>query len=112
MQHLAVGVFISALVLAAPDVAAAQAREPQVEVDLSGIDLTTDAGADHALRRIRNAARMVCGVRGGLQPYTERAAARECAREAIEQAVDDLGSPFVSERLQRSRLFAEAARRS
>jgi UrcA family protein len=104
------GVFVSALVLTAPNLATAQTT--QMEVDLSGIDLTSEAGADQALRRIRNAARAVCGVRGGLQPHADRVTARECAREAMEQAVDDLDVPYVSERLQRSRAFAQLNRRS
>jgi UrcA family protein len=111
MQHVAIGVFATALVLAAPSPAIAQAQL-QMEVDLSGIDLSSDAGADQALRRIRNAARAVCGVRSGPQPFNERAAARECARESIAQAVEDLDVPYVSQRLQRSRQFADATPRS
>jgi UrcA family protein len=81
MQYVAIGVFTAALALATPNPAAAQPA--QVEVNLSGIDLTSDAGADRARRRIRNAARAVCGVRGGAQPYRDRADARDCAREAM-----------------------------
>ena len=110
MQYVAIGVFTAALALAAPNPATAE--PPQVKVNLSGIDLTSDAGADQALRRIRNAARAVCGVRGGAQPYRDRADARDCAREAMQQAVDDLNSPLVSRRLQRNRAYAEAGRRS
>lgn len=110
MQYVAIGVFTAALALAAPNPATAEPQ--QVKVNLSGIDLTSDAGADQALRRIRNAARAVCGVRGGAQPYRDRADARDCAREAMQQAVDDLNSPLVSRRLQRNRAYAEAGRRS
>ena len=110
MQYVAIGVFTAALALAAPNPATAEPQ--QVKVNLSGIDLTSDAGADQALRRIRNAARAVCGVRGGAQPYRDRADARDCAREAMQQAVDDLNSPLVSRRLQRNRGYAEAGRRS
>lgn len=108
MQYAAIGVFTAALALAAPATATAQ----QVEVNLSGLDLTSDEGADRALRRIRNAARAVCGVRGGAQPYRDRADARDCAREAMRRAVYDLNSPHVSRRLQRSRAYAETGRRS
>jgi UrcA family protein len=110
MQYVAVGVFTAALALATPTPATAQPA--QIEVNLSGIDLTSDAGADRALRRIRNAARAVCGVRGGAQPYRDRADARDCAREAMRRGVEDLNSPHVSRRLQRSRTYAETARRS
>lgn len=109
MQRLALSVFVSALAFATPNLAAAESA--QKSVDLSEIDLNSDAGADQALRRLEDAAEQVCGVRTGLQPNSERRAARACAREALQDAVDSLGSAQVSARFERTRAYAELGRR-
>lgn len=108
MQRFALGALVSACALAASPIAAAEA--PQRTVDLSGIDLNSDAGADHALRRLQNAANDVCGVRTGIQSNSERRAARLCANEAVADAVDTLGAPRVSSRFERNRNFAALSR--
>jgi UrcA family protein len=108
MQRLALGVFVSALAFATPNFAAA---EESRQVDLSGVDLNSDAGAEHALRRLENAAEAVCGVRTGMQPNSERRAALACAREAVADAVNDLGSARVSARFEQTRQFAQLGRR-
>ena len=86
------------LLLAAPRLAFAEDAPAQITVSLVGIDTSTEHGADRALRRIRHAAEDVCDVRGGLQPYSERASARECVKETMTKTVASLGDPMLAAR--------------
>jgi len=110
MLRVSLGVFVtaSALALAAPSIAAAES--PQKQVDLSGIDLSTDRGAERALRRLENAAEEMCGVRTGLQPVSERRAAQACVSETMADAVDNLNVPRVTARFEQTRAYAAVGR--
>ena len=95
MQRILYGTILAALALSASPVAAAQ--EPaQMVVSFSDIDLTNDANASQALRRMRHAAEEVCGGRGGLRSNKETVASRACVRETMEHAVADLNHPLVN----------------
>lgn len=95
MQRLTLIVIASALTLAAaPQPVAAE----EITVDVSDVDLHSQAGADRALGRIRQAAEQVCDVRRIKQPLSERRAARACVQEAMDDAVADLNAPLVSSR--------------
>jgi UrcA family protein len=112
MHRLTVGAFASALFVVTPSLAAGGETQKQVEVSFADIDTTTDRGADHALRRIRRAAEAVCEVRTGLQPAGERAQARACVNEAVENAVSNLADPMVTARYRGLRTYARRGERS
>jgi UrcA family protein len=112
MSRLAFGAFASALILVTPGIVQGAEAPRQVEVNLEGIDTTNDRGADQALRRIRRAAEAVCGVRTGVQPYSERRQARACVDEAVSDAVDALADPMVTARYRGARTYAQSGERS
>ena len=112
MSHLTLGVFVSALILVTPGIVQGAEIRKQIEVNLEGIDTTSDHGADQALRRIRHAAEAVCGVRTGVRPYDERRQARACVDEAVSDAVDTLSDPMVTARYRGGRAYAQSGARS
>lgn len=112
MSRSTLGAFVSALIILTPNIAAAGETNKDVAVSLEGIDTSSTQGADHALRRIRNAAENACDVQPGLQSYSERRAARACVNEAVAKAVDDLADPVVTARYRGARSYASAGARS
>ena len=112
MSRLALGALASALILVTPGIVQGAEVQEQVQVNLEGIDTTSDRGASQALRRIRRAAEAVCGVRTGVQPYGERRQARACVDEAVSDAVDALGDPMVTARYRGERSYAQSGERS
>lgn len=68
-------------------------------VRVSDLDLSSERGAEVALRRIRNAARYVCG-----DPLSSRHAQwtslpyRSCVQQASDNAIRDLGNATVTAR--------------
>jgi len=71
---------------------AAVGREPtSIRVSVRDLDLATDAGAAAVYRRIRNAARSVCGE-VDIALVEEKAAWDRCVDEAIDSAVAKLAS--------------------
>ncbi len=90
--------------------AAAQTRSSAttetLRVSYGDLDLSTNAGTDRMLRRIRHAAQRVCGVRRGVRPMTEMAAEQSCMNEASDVAVGDVGSAALTARHQRRTLAA------
>ena len=107
MSRLALGAFASVLILVTPGIVQGAELPKQVEVSLEGTDTTSDRGADQALRRIRRAAEAVCGVRTGVQPYSERRQARACVDEAVSDAVDALADPMITARYRGARNYAQ-----
>jgi UrcA family protein len=67
-----------------------------VRVSVADLDLTTHAGAVTAYRRIRNAARSVCGTVDRIFPE-ERAAWDRCVDEAVGTAIARLGAARLTE---------------
>ena len=112
MHRLTVGAFVSALILITPDIVQGAEMQNQVEVNLEGIDTSSDRGADQAQRRIRHAAEAACGARTGAQPYSERRQARACADEVVSDAVDALADPMVTARYRGIRNYAQSGERS
>jgi UrcA family protein len=80
---------------AAPALAADTMPATQI-VRTYDINMTTESGADQMLRRIRYAARAVCGVNGGIVSLSQRANGRACVREATADAVRQLNQPMVT----------------
>jgi UrcA family protein len=76
--------------------AAVHHEPPSVRVSVKDLNLTTQAGAAALYRRIRNAARSVCGPVDIALPE-EKAAWDRCVEEAIEGAVANVGSARLTE---------------
>jgi UrcA family protein len=77
---------------AAPALADAPPEVRTVGVDTAGIDLTTEAGADLMLIKLRRAAEKACDYREGPMPLAERRAYRTCYENAMSGALDSLTS--------------------
>ena len=112
MHRLTLGAFVSALILVTPGIVQGAEMQDKVEINLEGIDTSSDRGADQALRRIRHAAEAACGVRPGAQPLSERRQARACVDEVVSDAVDVLGDPAVTARYRGARDYAQSGERS
>ena len=69
--------------------------EPSVAVRLSDLDLTSRAGAKAALRRIRDAAREVCGDESDVRLLGRQALYRACVQSAAERAAAASRSPLL-----------------
>lgn len=77
-------VFTSTVTLAADS-----SRVPQVTVDYSDLDLSSQKGVDRLYTRLRTAARNVCGERA-TRDLSARAEARSCYVRALGDAVRDV----------------------
>lgn len=67
-------------------------------VRTADLNLSSKAGADRMLMRIRHAARAVCGVDGGIASLTQYSRGRACVRETVANAVSRLNQPMVTAR--------------
>lgn len=89
-----------AMLVAAPMVAGqGQAREREAHsrtISYADLDLSQPGDAHRMLRRLRNAARDLCGERGGIIPLWERRDLRACEAEALAGAVAGLDAPTVT----------------
>ena len=66
-----------------------------VKVSMADLDLGSQAGAAVALRRIDNAARIVCGEEPAMRDMDRAVAYRACMKATVGHAVDTLGNPIV-----------------
>ena len=89
----AVGAIATATVVAAP---ATIDEVPQIAVDYSDLNLNTEEGIRVLHRRLVGAADRVCPRTDGRVKLEVKAAARECRKQALEQAVRDIGSPELA----------------
>ena len=69
---------------------AAPSEIRSVSVDTSGIDLTTEAGTDVMLAKLRRAAEKACDQRTGPMSLSERSAYQSCYNDAMSAALDSL----------------------
>ena len=65
-------------------------------VSLTGLDLHSERGAKLALKRIRQAAKDVCGVPVDLGPIWASARPNTCVITVVDQAVAQLDAPMVT----------------
>lgn len=86
---------LSAVLLLAP--AAAEAAEDVMIVRLGDLNLSSDAGANSALRRIRDAAKAFCGGHGERSLAVHREAT-QCRARMVGKAVAALDAPLVTAR--------------
>ena len=86
-------VITSAVLLLTPGLA--KAAEEAMVVRLGDLNVATDAGAQSALRRIREAADRYCGGQGD-RSMRVQTAVRACRGEMVGKAVAQLDVPTVS----------------
>jgi len=67
-----------------------------VTVSYSDVAFGNTAGAAHVYRKLKNAARQVCGVTLGTQTLEMRVATSECFDEALAEAVRKIDRPTLS----------------
>lgn len=93
LTALAVGALATAALLGSPAIATAAqpaADAPQTTVYYNYHELATDQGSRALYERITRAAREVCPAYS--RDLTALAAAKECQRAAVAQAIDQIGS--------------------
>lgn len=78
---------------AAPD---PTAETTTVHVRVADLNLSSDAGARVALRRITHAARTICGDEPDAREMARQAIFQACVRSVVDQAVADAGSPTLA----------------
>ena len=98
---LAALAFLSAA--ASPAWAEPAAQAATTEIDISGLDLTQQKGAEIAYVRIKQAARQVCDMPRGAAPVRHRLAAKACMTRAVDRAVEAVGSRQLALAQQRDR---------
>ena len=69
---------------------------PSVTVSYSDVAFGNTAGAADVYRKLKNAARKVCGATSGTQTLEMRVAARECVDDALADAVRKIDRPTLS----------------
>lgn len=77
----------SVLALSAAPAMAGENSPKSVEIDIAGIDLTTQAGTDLVLRKVKRAARSACSVQSGTASLSELNRSKACVRHATESAI-------------------------
>lgn len=85
----------SLALMAGQAVAADQDTVPTARVRYGDLNLATDAGARALYQRIQAAARTVCPI-VDLRDLARLVEAQACRREAIERAVNAVGSPKLA----------------
>lgn len=68
----------------------------QLAVPYSDLDLNREAGAKTMMFRIRAAATDACGGQPNIREMRERKIFKGCFRQAVAEAVDQLGAPLVT----------------
>ncbi len=82
----------------APATASDFTAQSSKTVSYAQLDLTNSHDADTMLTRIRDAAREVCDIHGGMSAMDEFAAERMCRRQTVANAVAALNNPVVTQR--------------
>ena len=69
---------------------------PKVSVDYSAEDLETDKGVQNVYRKLRKAARRVCGIDGGFLNLSEKTLAQKCVDDTLASAVRKIDRPMLT----------------
>jgi UrcA family protein len=69
---------------------------PELAVKYGDLDLTSPQGVQVLHRRLTAAAERVCPRTDGRISAPDKAAARECRKQAVERAVQEIGSPELA----------------
>jgi len=91
---------IAAIVFAAANAQAETPQSielaPQVSVQFAAEDLETDKGAENVYRKLRKAARRVCGIDGGFLNLSEKTLAKKCVDDTLASAVRKIDRPQLT----------------
>ena len=89
---------VTFLTLMTVDTRASEAvgNPPSVSVSYSDVAFGNTAGAANVYRRLKAAARQVCGVNDGRQPLELMVAARDCYEQALADAVRKIDRPTLT----------------
>lgn len=100
-------VALTALMLVAADARAVESIElaPSIQVQYAQEELDTDAGAANVYRKLKKAARRVCGIDGGFLNLHEKTVAQQCVTDTLAAAVRKIDRPMLTS------LHASATRR-
>ena len=95
MPRMNTACIVSAIVMlgAAP----AFAQESRT-VRYGELNLNANTGADTLIRRVEQAADVVCGDRPGMKNLSENADISGCERTVTQNAISDIGHPVVTSR--------------
>ncbi len=66
------------------------------QINASGLNTSSNAGADRILRRFRMATRVACDVQFGARSSVEIAREQTCVDQTMQRAVSELASPTVA----------------
>ena len=69
---------------------------PSVSVNFAAEDLDTDKGAENVYRKLRKAARRVCGIDGGFLNLSEKTLAKKCVDDTLASAVKKIDRPMLT----------------
>jgi UrcA family protein len=69
---------------------------PSVSVQYAAEDLETDKGAENVYRKLRKAARRVCGIDGGFLNLSEKTIAKQCVEDTLASAVRKIDRPMLT----------------
>ena len=78
----------------------ARSEDASMRVKLAGLNLTTQAGAQTALARIRWSAGVFCDASPGLKALERSAPVDRCVSEMTRKGVSQLNSPLVTALLE------------
>jgi UrcA family protein len=97
-NFLATAIAAVAFAAANAQAAAQQSIElaPQVSVQYSAEDLETDKGVQNVYRKLRKAARRVCGIDGGFLNLSEKTLAQKCVDDTLASAVRKIDRPMLT----------------
>jgi UrcA family protein len=104
------GFALLACTLAGGAVSSAEAQARSVKIEYSDLNLATERGSQAMYRRLRSAAREVCGATPDLRELQLRVSWRECYDGAIDRAVREIGSDQLSALHARKRPASLASR--
>jgi UrcA family protein len=91
-------VALTTLMLVTADARAAESIElaPSVQVQYAPEELDTDKGAANVYRKLKKAARRLCGIDGGFLNLHEKTAAQKCVDETLATAVRKIDRPMLT----------------
>jgi UrcA family protein len=69
---------------------------PEISVDYAASDLETEKGVQNVYRKLRKAARRVCGIDGGFLNLSEKTLAQKCVDDTLASAVRKIDRPMLT----------------
>jgi UrcA family protein len=69
---------------------------PKISVQYDAQDLESDKGVENVYRKLRKAARRVCGIDGGFLNLSEKTLAQKCVDDTLASAVRKIDRPMLT----------------